>query len=72
MAQVLIPKEVVKELKAIRKDLDYIKEHMVDADTILTLEEEARLEESLREHKEGKTAKLEDVKKELGLFYQVV
>jgi len=65
MAEAFISKEVVKELKAIRKDLDYIKEHMVDVDTILTPEEEARLEESLREYKEGRTTKLEDFEKEI-------
>ena len=66
MEQVHIPKEVVEELKAIRKDLDYIKEHMVDVDTILTPAEEARLEESLKEYKEGKTTLLEDFEKETG------
>ena len=66
MEQVHIPKEVVEELKAIRKDLDYIKEHMVDVDTILTPAKEARLEESLKEYKEGKTTLLEDFEKETG------
>jgi len=40
---------IMSHLQAIREDLDYIKEHMQDADTILTPEEEARLEESLEE-----------------------
>ena len=55
----------MKELKIIQKDLEYIKEHMVDADTLLTPEEEAGLEKSLKEHKEGKTTKLEDFEKEI-------
>lgn len=65
MAYATIPKEITKELKAIRKDLNYIKIHMVDADTILTPEEETRLEESLKEYKEGKATRLEDFEKEM-------
>ncbi|MDI6903718.1 MAG: hypothetical protein QMC77_08285 [Methanocellales archaeon] len=66
MMQTTIPKEIVEELKTIREDLDYIKKHMVDVDTILTPEEEKRLEESLKEYKEGGTTRLEDFEKELG------
>ena len=51
--------QIIEELKAIKADLEYIKGHMVDADTVLTPEEEARLEESLRDYKEGKTISLE-------------
>ena len=63
--QASIPEEITTELKAIRKDLDYIKMHMVDADTILTPEEEIKLEESLKEYKEGKATLLEDFEKEM-------
>ena len=63
MEQVSIPKEVIEELKMIRRDLDYIKKHMIDVDTILTIDEERRLEESLEEYKEGKTIKLQDFEK---------
>lgn len=65
MAQVLIPKEVVRELKAIRRDLDYIKEHMVDADTLLTEEERRLIDESMRHEKKGELVSLKSVKKEL-------
>jgi hypothetical protein len=66
MAEAEIPKEVVEELRAIREGLDYIKAHMVDVDMILTPEEEERLEESLREYKEGKATPLEEFEKEMG------
>ena len=46
MAEAMAANEIAAELKAIREDLDFIKEHMVDADTILDPKEEARLEES--------------------------
>ncbi|MEA3254331.1 MAG: hypothetical protein U9Q22_00670 [Candidatus Altiarchaeota archaeon] len=65
MEQMSIPAGIVKELKIIRADLDYIKEHMVDVDTILAPMEEVRLEESLREYKEGKTTRIEDFEKEI-------
>lgn len=54
-------KEIIKELKAIKKDLAYIKEHMIDIDSILTPEEEKILEEGIKEFKEGKAVKLEDL-----------
>jgi len=59
--------QILQELKDIKKDLNYIKEHMVDADMIMTPEEEERFEESLQDLKEGRTTSLEDLKKELGL-----
>lgn len=54
-----IEKEIMEELKAIRKDSDFIKEHIVDRDTILTSEEEKILEEAVKELREGKAVKLE-------------
>ena len=66
MAEAMLPKKIVEELKAIREDLDYIKSHMVDVDMVLIPEEEARLEESLREYKEGKATPLEAFEKEMG------
>ena len=59
-------KEIMKELKAIRNDLAYIKEHMIDIDVILTPEEEKILEEGIKEFKEGKSIKLEDLERDRG------
>jgi hypothetical protein len=61
---VTIEKKIIEELKAIRRDLDFIKEHMVDIDTILTSEEEKILEEAVKEFREGKAAKLEKLESE--------
>jgi len=63
MAEAISSEEIVNELKVIRSDLDYIKEHMVDVDTILTPEEEARLEETLKEYKKGKAVPLDKFEK---------
>ena len=57
--------QMTEELKAIRADLDYIKEHMIDVDTILTPEEKDRLDEAIEEYNSGKAVSLEDFEEEL-------
>ena len=57
--------QMTEELKAIRSDLDYIKKHMVDVDTILSSQEEKKLNEAVNEYKTGKSVSLEDFEKEL-------
>lgn len=47
-------KEILEELKSIRSDLDFIKEHMFDSDSILTGEENKRFEQSIKELQEKK------------------
>jgi hypothetical protein len=61
-------KEILKELKAIRKELTYIKEHMVDMDAILTPEEERILDQGIKEFKEGKAIKIQDLECDRGGF----
>ena len=58
-------KQVMEKLDTIKLELDFIKKHMVDVDTILTLREEARLEESLEDLKKGRTISLEEFQKEM-------
>jgi len=67
MATAVISNNLIEELKAIRKDLDFIKEHMFDSDSIMTAEEEKRYNQAMAEYKEGKTTSLSKLKKELGL-----
>ncbi len=55
------------ELKSIKSDLEYLKAHMVDVDSILTEDDYAALKQAEKEHQEGKTTKLKDLKKQLGL-----
>jgi len=59
--------QMVEDMQAIRKDIQFIKTHMFDPDTIMSIEEERRFQQSLEELKEGKTTSLADLKKELGL-----
>ncbi len=60
-----INKQVLEELKEIKKDIHFIKEHMNDIDSILTPEEEERLNESLEDLKEGRTTSLDDFDREM-------
>jgi len=55
--------EVLKELKLIRADLNYIKKNMVVRDMILTEEEEKILDEAHEELRNGKTKTLSEVMK---------
>ncbi len=66
MTEAVTMNMVYDELRSMKKELNYIKEHMVDVDMFLTPEEEERLNEALEEHKKGKTISLENLKKELG------
>ena len=56
----------METLTEIKIELDYIKGHIVD-DIILTEDDKIALVEARKEYKEGKTIKLEDLKKEIGL-----
>ena len=60
----MIKGEIIEELKAIKKDLEYVKANMVDIDFILTPNEERLLEKSIKEFEEGKTVRLEKFKRE--------
>lgn len=63
MPTTTVQSELIEEIKAIRKDLDYIKENMIDKDMILTPEEEERLDKSIEEYNKGKAISLEDFEK---------
>jgi len=56
---------IQQELKAIKTDLDYLKEHMVDVDSILTEDDFEALKKAEKERAEGKTITLKELKKQL-------
>jgi len=56
-------KQIMEKLEKIESELDFIKEHMIDVDSILTKEEANILESGLKEYKEGKTISFEKIKK---------
>ena len=55
-----------REILALRKEVQLIKNHLIEIDVIITPEEEAQLDETVELHKMGKTRRFEDLKKELG------
>lgn len=58
--------KMYREILALRREVQLIKNHMTELDVIMTPEEEAQLEETLELHKKGKTKSFVDLKKELG------
>jgi len=60
------PEQIVEELRAIRRDIDYIKTHMVDADTVLSKKDKESIRKALLEHRQGKTIPLEEFEKKQG------
>ena len=65
MSEVDFERRIFHELDSIRAELKDIREHMVDADTILTEEERNLVEESFKHEKQGKLVSLSDFKKKL-------
>ena len=53
--------QILQKLEGIQKEVEEIKEHMVDADVILTEEERHLLDESVKHEKEGKLVSLEEL-----------
>ena len=67
MSEAIDSNEIRHELKAIREDLDFIKSHMVDVDSILTEEDYLSLQEYRKEKESGTLTSHEALKKELGI-----
>ncbi len=67
MSEAINSKEILHELRAIREDLDYIKGHMVDIDSILTEEDYLSLQEYRKEKASDRLISHEDIKNELGI-----
>ncbi len=59
--------QVLQKLGKIEKEIRYIKENMLDADSIMTEEDFEALLEYRKDKKAGKLISHEDVKKELGM-----
>ena len=67
MSEAIDASNLMNEIRAIRSDLDFIKEHMVDIDSIMTQDDYLALEEYRKEKNAGELVSHEDIKKELGL-----
>ena len=51
-------KQILDRLEAIKSDLDYIKKHMADVDSVLTDDDVESLKEAEKDFKAGKTKRL--------------
>ena len=51
-------KIIIQKLDDIKLELDFIKKHMADVDTVLTEDDIGALEEAEKDFKEGKTKRL--------------
>jgi len=58
-------KLIISKLDSLKKELDFVKEHIVDV--TLTQDDINSLNEAEKEFKEGRTTSLKDLKKELGV-----
>ena len=67
MSEAIIVDQIMNELKAIRKDLDFLKDHMVDIDCIMTEDDYLALNEYRMEKDSGELVSHEDLKKSMGL-----
>ena len=65
MSEIDLEKRIFHEFDIIKAELKDIKEHMVDADTVLSEEERVLVEESLKHEKEGRLVSLSEFKKSL-------
>jgi hypothetical protein len=67
MSEAIIVNQIMTELKAIRKDLDFLKDHMVDIDCIMTEDDYLALNEYRKEKDSEELVSHEDLKKSMGL-----
>lgn len=67
MAESITIEKIYDEIRSLKSDVTFIKKHMFDPDTIMTVEECKRYEESMKELKEGRTESLSKLKKEIGI-----
>lgn len=67
MSEATVPKRIETELRQIKSELEYLKERMVDVDSIMTEDDYAALQEFRKQEKSGKLISHKRVKKELGL-----
>ncbi|MEA1984606.1 MAG: hypothetical protein U9N13_03040 [Euryarchaeota archaeon] len=67
MPEVNDPEEIGHELRAIKDDLDFIKSHMIDVDSIMTEEDYLSLNEFRSEKNAGKLTSHEELKRDFGL-----
>jgi hypothetical protein len=54
-------KEILKELRTIRIDIEILKENILDSDSVLTAKEKLKFDNSMEEFKRGECFSLKDL-----------
>ena len=67
MSEAIIVNQIMNELKAIRKDLDFLKDHMVDIDCIMTEDDYLALNQYRTEKDADELVSNEDLMISMGL-----
>lgn len=67
MSEAIIVNQIMNELKAIRKDLDFLKDHMVDIDCIMTEDDYLALNQYRTEKDADELVSHEDLMISMGL-----
>ena len=67
MAEIITIKKIYDEIKSLKNEVVFIKDHMFDPDAVMTSKDGKRFEQSIKELKDGKATPLSELKKELGL-----
>jgi hypothetical protein len=67
MSEAIIADQIMNELKAIRKDIGFLKDHMVDIDCIMTEDDYLALNEYRKERDSSDLISHEYLKKSIGL-----
>jgi hypothetical protein len=57
--------KISQDLDFLKKEIIEIRAHMVDADSLLTPDEEKELDASIKNYRKGRTTSLASLKKEL-------
>ncbi len=60
-------KQILMKLDEIKSELDFIKQNMVNPDSILDEDDRSAILRARQEFKEGKTVSMDKLKKEIGL-----
>ena len=66
MTETVNMERMYRELLALRKEVQFIKNRMIEIEVVMAPEEEVKLEVALEEHRKGRTKRVEDFRKELG------
>lgn len=59
--------KIIEKLAKLQEDIEYIKENMVDVNSVMSEEDKKDFEEYEKEKREGRLISEEQLKKELGL-----